>query len=601
MKIMQLFCLLVFFILLSCTNTPEKIYPEADAVYLNLTRTFILNKDGSIVNSVEKKQKLLTYRSFQSLYGETRIVYNPEFQKLVIQEAFTVNSQGEQIKTPENGFNDILPAFCLDSKAYSHLREMVVSHTGIERNAVTNCAYQITTEAGKIPILMGVEELQTDCPIEKLTIRIKVPSGKSLHYNLLNCKGEPSIEKSAEFDTYSWIFNDVPQRVKEIRSASLCEDVPTLLFSTQENRMEATNLIAKNSALNYSVNDTVKKYIDSAIKGKKSTAEKALRIQEVVVNELKTIHIPASLIAFQSRTPEEVWRSNSGTSLEKAILLTSILKSEGIKAELSFNVPDCCVDPTIPFLLLAEPVISVIDDNGVDMLLSSEKLNGGKFDLTGGNSILISLNANQKNILKNKATGKIHVEGQLSIDSKGGIKGELNGVFSDVFNPWYELIRNPGTSLKLLADFPGFAGKVNADRSEIQFKVDQNELLVKRGDFSFIDLTESKMGISSFHLNPLPFARTTQLNLGYAISESYHYSFKLPTGYHLLNPVKIELSKPGIGAITISLSQTGNVVETVRRIDILKNTISKDEYSDFKLLMDKWSTHKFRQLILKKG
>ena len=599
MKIIYFAWISMLLILLSCTKQAEKSYPDADAVYLNLTKTFVLNKDGSIINSVEKKQKLLTYRSFQSLYGETRINYNPEFQKLVIKEAYTVNSLGQQIKTPENGYNDILPSFCLDSKAFSHLREMVVSHTGIERNAVTNCSYEITSESGRIPILMGVEELQMECPVEKLTIVIKVPKGKSLHYFLLNSKGEPTIEKGPEFDSYSWSFNDIPQRVKEIRSATVCEDVPTLLFSTQDNRTSAIELLTKNNAFKYSVSDEIKKYIANEIDDEKTIAARALRIQEIVVNELKTIFIPAPLVAFNIRNPTEVWQGNSGTQLEKTVLLTSLLKSEGINAELNFAVPPFCADPLSPFLLMAEPFVAVTDEKGEVLTLSATKLNSGIFDLFGPKSTIFSMNSNQKVILPDNSGGIIRVEGELTVNGKGTVKGELIGLFSNLFNPYYELVRNPGKCPQLMSDFPGTVGKVDPRQSEIRFNVDKSDLMVERGGFRFIDLKESKLGISSFHLMPLPFARNTQLNLGTALSESYHYTYKLPAGNILLNGVKIELSKPGIGSVSVILSQTGNSVDVIRKIEILKSSVSKEEYPAFKELTDKWNTPKFRQLILK--
>ncbi|MEI7523105.1 MAG: DUF3857 domain-containing protein [Mariniphaga sp.] len=600
MKINYFAWISILLILLSCSRKAEKSYPFADAVYLNLTKTFILNKDGSIINSVEKRQKLLTYRSFQSLYGETRINYNPDIQKLVVKEAYTVNSQNQQIRTPENGFNDLLPAFCLDSKAYSHLREMVVSHTGIERNAVTNCSWEITTQPGKIPVLMGIEELQTDCPIEKLTILIKVPSGKSLHYNLLNFKGEPTLDKGSEFDSYSWSFNDIPQRVKEFRSGSLCEDMPTLLFSTQDDRSEPLSLISSNKGLAGPLSDETKTYINDAIKGEKGIAEKALKIQGVVVNELKTIHVPASLVAFQIRTPEEVWRSNSGTPFEKAALLTSLLRSAGINAELNLAAPECCGDPVSPFLLLSEPVVAVTVENGEVILLSSEKLNSRNLDVAGFNSTIIPLNSSQKALHSDKPTGTIHIEGELVVNSNGGIKGELTGLFSNAFNPCFELMRNPGKCPLLLSDFPGMVTNLKADKAEIHFKVDKSDLVVERGDFRFIDLKESKIGISSLHLMALPFVRTTQLNLGSGINESYHYTYKLPQGFELLNPVKIELSKPGIGEVFVSLSQTGNSVEVIRKIEISKPSVTREGYPGFKLLMDKWNTQKYRQLIFKK-
>ena len=585
----------------SCTTSIEKSYPDADAVYLSLTKTFILNKDGSIVNSVEKKVKLLTYRSFQSLYGETRINYNPDIQKLIVSEAYTVNPENKIIKTPENGFNDLLPAFCEDSKAYSHLREMVVSHTGIERNAVINCSYNITTKADKIPFLMGIEELQTDCPIENLTITVKVPSGKELKYVLINAKMEPALVRGTDFDTYTWKFTDIPQRNREIRSAAVCEDVPTLLFSTQEDRSSATNWVGKNLNSNSSLNDDIKKYIGQSIKDKKSPGEKVLKIQEIVVNEIKTLYVPPQLVGFKGRTPEEVWQSNSGTLIEKSALLTALLQSEGLNAETCLNVPGCCAEEKSPFLLIAEPVVKLTAENGDIMLLAADRLNVGNFDFHNPKGIILPLDSSHKEFMITNPAGRISVDGQLTVSGKGIVKGDLTGQFSNCFNPYFEILRNQGNCPNIVTGFKGSVGKLTAEQSEIVFKGEKNDSLTQRGDFRFIGLKECNLGISSLHLAALPFIRTTQLNLGTPISESYHYSFNLPKGYDLVNPVKIELAKPGIGNVSILLNQTGNIVDVIRKIDIFKPAISTVDYLAFKELLDKWNTQKFRQLILKKG
>ena len=599
MKITQLIWGISFFILLSCNTQKEKTYPDADAVYLNLTKTFVLNKDGSIVNSVEKKQKLFTYRAFQSLYGETRIIYNPEFQKLVVNESYTTNSGNQIIKTPDNGFNEVLPPFCQDSKAYSQLREMVVSHTGLERNAIINCSYKVTTSAGKIPFLMGIEDLQADCPIENLTIVVKVPPKMKLHYKLLNITSEPAIDQGTDFDTYTWNFQDLPQWRKEIRSAFVCEDLPTLLFTTQKNKSEGVNCVSKPVSSSSLIDPAIKKYVDSAIKEKKNLQEKALKIQEIVVNELKTLHIPLPLVAFQARAEGEVWQSNSGTVLEKAFLLSSLLRSEGLNAEVCLNIPEGLAEEQLPFLLAAEPIVKLTDLNGEIMLFTADRLNAGNSDLGIVPFKIIPLNTVHPIFPAGKPNGIIHIEGKFIIGGDSKLQGEIAGQFSNSFNPYFEITRNQGKCPQFLSDFTGSVRKLTTEQASISFTVENKDQLIKHGDFRFLDLKESKTGISSFHLIPMPFKRTSALYLGTSIDESYHYTIILPANWQLVNPVNIELLKPGIGHVCISLKQSGRVVEVIRKIGIFNPVIATKDYSDFRELMDKWSTQKFRQLIIK--
>jgi len=47
------------------------------------------------------------------------------------------------------------------------------------------------------------------------------------------------------------------------------------------------------------------------------------------------------------------------------------------------------------------------------------------------------------------------------------------------------------------------------------------------------------------------------------------------------------------------LKQTENLVEVIRKIEIVNPVIARKDYMDFKELIDKWYTHKFKQLIFR--
>ena len=51
--------------------------PESDAIYEKITKEYILHEDGSMDYHYYKKLKLNTHFSFNRLYGETFIIYNP--------------------------------------------------------------------------------------------------------------------------------------------------------------------------------------------------------------------------------------------------------------------------------------------------------------------------------------------------------------------------------------------------------------------------------------------------------------------------------------------------------------------------------------------
>ena len=92
-------------------NSNPATTPSSDAQYISLLKEYTLNSDGSMDYRYIKEQKLITYRAFHNLYGETFITYNPFFQKLTVNKCFTVMADGKTVETPSNAFNEILPSF----------------------------------------------------------------------------------------------------------------------------------------------------------------------------------------------------------------------------------------------------------------------------------------------------------------------------------------------------------------------------------------------------------------------------------------------------------------------------------------------------------
>ena len=154
----------IFFLLLclSCPILLRYSYsqnPNSDAIYLELSREYTLNPDGSVDFRFIKKQQLLTYRSFNNLYGESTIIYNPGGQVLMVNDVHTIMTDGRLIPAPPNALNTVLPGIATNAPAYNNLREMVITHTGLEQNAIINLDYEIHSKKGFYPALMGNELL----------------------------------------------------------------------------------------------------------------------------------------------------------------------------------------------------------------------------------------------------------------------------------------------------------------------------------------------------------------------------------------------------------------------------------------------------------
>jgi len=202
---------------------------RSDAVFEKIVKEYTLHIDGSIEFHYYKKLKLNTHFSFNRLYGETFIIYNPNNQTLTINKA---EKDGNVVKSPDNAFNEVLPRFARDAPYYNHLREMVVTHTGLEVGAVIELDYTLISHADYFPGLMGNEIITESSPVSEEEIIIRIPKGMELNYKVYNIRTGPQIIESDESSIYLFKFNGIKENSHERNQPKHNTHLPRLVFST---------------------------------------------------------------------------------------------------------------------------------------------------------------------------------------------------------------------------------------------------------------------------------------------------------------------------------------------------------------------------------
>ena len=119
-------------------------YAGDEATYEKLHTSYTLAADGSQQYRRVMDLKLETHTSFNDLFGETFVVYDPEYQTLTINEAYTTQADGTVVPLPDNAVNESLPHAAADAPAYNRLREAVITHTGLEIGATIHLDYTLS-------------------------------------------------------------------------------------------------------------------------------------------------------------------------------------------------------------------------------------------------------------------------------------------------------------------------------------------------------------------------------------------------------------------------------------------------------------------------
>lgn len=578
-----------------------------DAVYLQLNKEYTLNPDGSMDYRYIKKQKLQTYRSFNSLYGETFIVYNPNFQSLKVNEVFTIMADGKKVVSPANAFNEVLPGFAANAPAYNNLREMVITHPGTERNAVLNLDYQLHSNKGFYPALMGNELLAEYEPVKDLTVKIRIPSSVKLNYSILNINSEPAVTNEGDFRVYTWTLKDIPAIVAEEFQKSGYDLYPRLIFSTAQDRESIYSGFIQQPAFRYQVTDEMKKAAGTIVSENKEETDIILKLQEKVVNEFKLWPVPLRYTGFNCRTAAETWKSNGGTLTEKTILLVALLKEAGISADPVAVIRESLFDQKIGSLLdMEDMIVKVIPKSTDPLFLSLTTINPQNLKYGLPERALVSLRPGEKTTVLQTTEYRniITCEATLTIGDKREINGEVSATFLNNCDPWLALLRDKN---KLKSYFSGGLSSsdlkdqkvitTGPEESFTRYTFQKEKPFHKDTNYYSYSLPYLANGIESFGIKLLPKTRIAALEIPYLMEENYDITYTMPDDLILFSTEKkVDLTNKA-GSFYFEIKLNGKNVQVKRNIKLNKRVIDPSEYADLKALMDYWNSEKFRKVI----
>ena len=329
---------LLLFVTLTTQAAPE-------ARFGKLSKTYTLHTDGSQELRVQKELTLYTHAAMNSLYGETFIVYDPQYQQLEIHDSYTRQKDGTLIRTPANAFVEVLPSAAANAPAYNRLKEMVVVHTGLELGATICLDYSIKSRAGYLPeldICCPVKELS---PIDEFTFRIEVPEDKPLHYELLNASARPSEAQKDGMKSVTWKLKDVeprPYSYPSLRSSlgivqqAASGMMPVIVASTWLGYAEALKSLARQ----FTPGDRT--VIEAKLTELKQAAQKdSTDLRSVIADYMHGLYrsnlctVSLQEAGYRLRPASEVIRSAYGTQAELVNLDVALQQAAGLKAEVA--------------------------------------------------------------------------------------------------------------------------------------------------------------------------------------------------------------------------------------------------------------------------
>ncbi len=519
---------------------------QTDATINSLTETYTLKPDGAIDYDYSKSITYNTHFGFFSLFGETFVVYNPEFQKLKINESYTVQKDGTRIDSPANAFNEVLPSAAANSADYNGLREMVITHTGLEKGATTRLSYSLSGTPQGCPTL----DIDRVIPIPGADIKeykivVNVPEGKRLNWSLEGSSVKPVIKGN----TYTWTFRNVPAASGDAFSPRNHTGMPRLSVTS------ASTLEEELRPLTVETMDICRVPGD-ILKGKTTTSEKIAAIQNFMVNSIATGYVTPDLTGYNLRQCNQVIQTAYGTEAEKAAAMAKLLRGEGIDAQTVVVFPAEIGAKNIrnisKYLVKADGKFYAVDRVGeYNAGLRADR--DAIYDL-GGNAVSVApahvvLNCTASMTLSADSVAMSHSDCKLSgLDEKAELKN---------------------------------AGKVT-----------------KRGNYTVYTIPAPTQGVDTWGMTSLPSKRRNVFEIPYPIDETCVYSVNLNGVKSAVKNKNVNISNAA-GSVTMSIVNNGNSIEIKRHIKLDRSIYGVSEYEAARKLLLEWQSPAFRSIIVR--
>jgi len=525
--------------------------PEKDAVYKLISKSYTLNTDGSTEFRKRTELQIFTRMTFDH-FGETFITYNPDFQELIINEAYTIRKDGSKVETPENAFNPMLPEGCTKCERLNGIRTMVVTHTALEYDAVIVLDYTIRSKNFFFQELLEKVDLQEEVPVEKYVVSVTTPDYKPAKFQL---NGENLVYTKTEttdkdFVTTVYTFSNLPERpTDEYLFPSV---YASLTFFTMDKAEILVGKMAQQNSMQKFDNQKITDFFKSRFTDEMNVMDKILYVRDYIHDNIQTNHLDASVLNYMFASPQQVWESNCALPIEKNILLAGVLQSLGNDAQLAFMGNSLASD--------LKTVVR-IQRNGATDYISANEIEELSLDAFFAPATLIM----QDGKIDNVTAQPISVErvAEITIES-GKLDDPVVKMQQKVESPKMKYLQVHGI------------GDTKVSVSQLSGKY--YEMTIDNGDYG------TPIRSVNIH-NDRKYDVDTKES-----SEKYGYAVKLPANVRCLTKTSHkEITVEG-AKLLIDVVVGGNTIMITRTLSLPKEGISAKSSKKFKAMMGEWET-----------
>jgi hypothetical protein len=317
---------------LKAAPTAEQ-FPNNDYARLLDLGKVTVSADGSVTAEYRMTYKLFNERA-RSI-AEVTLPYNSSYQTVELIRARTITKIGKVLTVKPEDTYTVSPYN--DFPLYDDSVALGFSMPGIENDCVIDYSFRMVTQAALMPGNYWEHwGFTSPCPVGLSRFSLSVPAAKPIHIKVHNDETlQPTLvsSKDGKRKTYTWTMKNLPPIDLEPMMPPLNE-IGVWLEATSLDSWEGIarwfwSLERPQEAGSTAMRQTV----NQLIAGKTSEEEKARAIYDWVAQRVRYVGLEFGESAYQPHKASQVYEKLYGDCKDKAILLVTMLRMAGIKAQ----------------------------------------------------------------------------------------------------------------------------------------------------------------------------------------------------------------------------------------------------------------------------
>ncbi|HSF41153.1 MAG TPA: DUF3857 domain-containing protein [Thermoanaerobaculia bacterium] len=303
-------------------------FPGVPAVMLRRTWSTTLAESPAVTTEVEEFIQILTEEGER--FADVDVTYAPPGETITFLDC--------EVLKPDGTIERLSPERVLDGAAEPPLGDYVApsrkvfSLPGAAPGAVLRVRYRSEWKTFPLPYVIHEVPLAGEIPVLSARIEVRAASGAPLHHAFRNFTAPaPKVEPTSYGQSWSWRLADLPAVPREPLSPR--GSAPALLLSTFPDweAFAAWYLRLIREADRVTPEITAKAAELTA--GAKDDREKVVRLYDFVTR-LRYVSIPLGVNSHRPHSAASVLKNRFGDCKDKANLFNTLLRSQGIAADL---------------------------------------------------------------------------------------------------------------------------------------------------------------------------------------------------------------------------------------------------------------------------